>query len=255
MRSAPRDDPQRGASEGRPSELGPPDRRAGMAVGRTIRKTASRWRALRRLRPRRALLAAILRPRAGRSLPDELRAENVAQLVEALPRGVRGVEFQRLVGRIKTGPIHQGNRVELFFHGEDAFRSVRQAIAGASQEILLETYILKDDATGRRLLGLLGSAAARGVTVKVLADAFGSWTTKRAFWREMRNLRIEAWLFHPFWSHLWDHLFRDHRKVIVIDRQIAFTGGMNVANEYGSSRHRTGVSWRDTHVRMVGPAA
>ena len=127
------------------------------------------WHALRRLRPRRALLAAILRPRAGRTLPDELRAENVERLAEALPQGVRGAEFQRLVGRIETGTIHHGNQVQLFFHGEEAFASVRKAIEGATQEILLETYILKDDAIGRKLLGLLGSAAARGVKVKVLA--------------------------------------------------------------------------------------
>jgi cardiolipin synthase A/B len=188
-------------------------------------------------------------------VPEELRAENVERLAEALPGGVRGVEFQQLVGRIKTGPFHQGNQVQLFFHGEDAFASVRQAIDSAAREILLETYILKDDATGRRLLGLLGRAAAQGVSVKVLADAFGSWTTKRAFWREMRNLRIEARLFHPYWSHLREHLFRDHRKIIVIDRQVSFTGGMNVANEYGSWRHKTGISWRDTHVRVEGPTA
>src|ERR1041385_6711073 len=71
----------------------------------------------------------------------------------------------------------------------------------------------------------------------------------------MQNLKIEGRLFHPFWSHLWDHLVRDHRKIIVIDRQFAFTGGMNVANEYGASRHRKTVSWRDTHVRIEGPAA
>jgi cardiolipin synthase len=159
------------------------------------------------------------------------------------------------VGRIDTGPIHHGNQIQLFFRGEEAFASVLQAIEGATQEILLETYILRDDATGRKLLGLLGGAAARGVKVRVLADAYGSWTTKRAFWREMQGLGIEARLFHPFWSHLRRFLFRDHRKIIAIDRRISFTGGMNVANEYGSSRHNKNASWRDTHVRVEGPTA
>jgi cardiolipin synthase len=201
------------------------------------------------------LLYAILRPRAGRKLPSELRAAKVGHLAEALPLGVRDAGFERLVGRIDTGPIHSGNHVQLFFQGEEAFASVHQAIAGATREILLETYILRDDATGRKLLGLLGGAAARGVRVRVLADAYGSWTTKRKFWREMQSLGIEARLFHPLWSHLRRFLFRDHRKIIVIDRQISFTGGMNVANEYGSSRHNQNASWRDTHMRVEGPTA
>lgn len=226
-----------------------------MARERTTSKPASRWHALRRFRARRAWLYATLRPRAGRKLPNELRAENVGPLAEALPLGVRDAGFERLVGRIETGPIHHGNHVQLFFRGEEAFASVRQAIEGAAQEILLETYILRDDATGRKLLGLLGGAAARGVRVRVLADAYGSWTTKRAFWQEMQSLGIEARLFHPFWSHLRGLLIRDHRKIIAIDRRVSFTGGMNVANEYGSSRHNKNASWRDTHMRVEGPTA
>ena len=226
-----------------------------MARERTTSKPASRWHALTRFRARSALLCATLRPRAGRTLPNELRAENVGSLAEALPLGVHDAGFERLVGRIDTGPIHQGDHVQLFFRGEEAFASVRQAIEDATEEILLETYILRDDATGRKLSRWLGDAAARGVRVRVLADAYGSWTTKRAFWRELQSLGIEARLFHPFWSHLRGLLFRDHRKIIAIDRRISFTGGMNVANEYGSSHHNKDASWRDTHVRVEGPTA
>ena len=226
-----------------------------MARERSTSKLAARWRALTRFRARGAWLYATLRPRAGRKLPNELRAEKVGALAEALPLGVRDAGFERLVGRIETGPIHHGNQVQLFFRGEEAFASVREAIEGATEEILLETYILRDDATGRKLLGLLGDAAGRGVKVRVLADAYGSWTTKGAFWREMQGLGIEARLFHPIWSHLRGFLFRDHRKIIAIDRRISFTGGMNVANEYGSSRHNKNASWRDTHVRVEGPTA
>jgi len=172
-----------------------------------------------------------------------------------LSLGVRDTGLERLVGRIDTGPIHRGNQVQLFFRGEDALASVCQAIEGATEEILLETYILRDDATGRKLLRLLSGAAARGVKVRVLADAYGSWTTKSAFWREMNGLGIEARLFRPFWSQMRGFLFRDHRKIIAIDRRISFTGGMNVANEYGSSRHNKDAAWRDTHMRVEGPTA
>lgn len=196
-----------------------------------------------------------LRPWPGRTLPDELRPENVGRLSEALAEGMRDAEFERLVHRIDSGPIHRGNKVEVFFDGVETFASVAQAIESATQEILLETYIFKDDASGHELAERLGRAAARGVKVRVLADAFGSWLMSRAFWRRMQSMGIEARLFHPFWSHLRDHLIRDHRKIIVIDGRVCFTGGMNVGNEYGSSRHAQGGLWRDTHARIEGPTA
>ena len=202
-------------SSGRPPELVVPGHGTRTARARTTRRSASRWQALTPFRARGAWLYATLRPRAGRTLPLELRAESVSQLAEALPLGVRDAGFERLVARIDTGPVHHGDQVQLFFRGEEAFASLLQAMEGSTREILLETYILRDDATGRKLLGVLGSAAARGVRVRVLADAYGSWTTKGAFWREMHDLGIEARLFRPLWSHLRKSLLsrssQDHR--------------------------------------------
>lgn len=218
-------------------------------------KVVSRWRGLKRLGGRPALLFPVLHPRAGRTLPDELRAETVSHLAEALPRGVHDAEFETLLSRIMTGPVHCGHRIELFFRGEDALASVLQAIDAATEEVLVEAYILRDDATGKRLSVALSGAAARGVRVRVLADAYGSWTTKRAYWTRMRRLGVQARLFHPFRSHFRGILFRDHRKIIVVDRQIAFTGGMNIGNEYGSSRHTRALGWRDTHMRVEGSTA
>jgi cardiolipin synthase len=196
-----------------------------------------------------------LRPRPGRKLPEELRPENVGRLAEALAEGVCDVKFERLVHRINTGPLHAGNQVKIYFNGDEKFASVAQAIEGATREILLETYILKDDATGHELAERLGRAVVRGVKVRVLADAFGSWMMSRAFWRRLQYLGIEARWFHPIWSNLWDHFIRDHRKIIVIDGRVCFTGGMNVGNEYGSSRLAKGGLWRDTHARIEGPTA
>ncbi|MFA6292024.1 MAG: phospholipase D-like domain-containing protein [Victivallales bacterium] len=218
-------------------------------------KFSLRWRRFKRLRAKGALIYARLHPRAGRKLPKELRAEQVGSLAEELPWGVRDDGFEKLVGRIETDTIHNGNQVQLFFRGEEALASVIQDVEGAKDEILLETYILKDDETGRKLLGVLGTAAARGVKVLVLADAYGSWNTKRKFWNNMQGAGIEVRLFHPFWSGFRNILFRDHRKIIVVDRLISYTGGMNVANEYGYLRRKKGRSFRDTHIRVEGPAA
>jgi cardiolipin synthase len=218
-------------------------------------KSGLRWRRLKRLRAKGALIYARLRPRAGRILPKDLRAEKVGSLAEELPWGVYDKGFEKLVSRIKTGDIHNGNQVQLFFRGEEAFASVVRDIEDAKDELLLETYILKDDGTGRKLLGALGVAAARGVKVRVLADAYGSWSTKRKFWKNMQGMGIDVHLFHPFWSNFRTILFRDHRKIIVIDRRISYTGGMNVANEYGLLRRKKGHPFRDTHIRVEGPAA
>lgn len=217
------------------------------------RTLSSRPRKRHACGPRR--LAAALRPRPGRKLPADLRAENVGCLTAAFPQGVRDVGFEQFVQQIDTGPIHVGEQVRVFFDGDEVFASILEAIDHAQQEVLLEAYILRDDAAGNEILRRLGRAATRGVSVRVLADAFGSWTTRRPFWRQMRQLGIQARLFHPVWVHVWDHLVRDHRKIIVIDRQIAFTGGMNIGNEYGSSRRAKGRRWRDTHARIEGSTA
>lgn len=196
-----------------------------------------------------------LYPAADRKLPEQYRPENVLRLAEGVADGPRSPEFVELICRIDTGPLHVANKVELFFDGRAAFASIYEAINAAREEVLLETYILRDDSTGLEMRKALSRAAARGVTVRVLADGFGSSSTKAQFWNELRGGGIKARLFHPLWSRLWDHFHRDHRKLIVVDQRIAFTGGMNIADEYGSSRKPKGNLWRDTQVRLEGPVA
>jgi len=210
--------------------------------------------ARRSLRRRRRWLP-LLFPRAGRRLPKELRPEGVARLARALAEGVRDAGFADLLHRIDQGPILGGNQFEAFFQGDRAFASMCRAIDAAKSEVLLESYILKDDATGRGFLGALASARARGVDVRVLADFFGSYATSRGFWQEMRRRGIEVRLFNPLFPHFFLQPFRDHRKILVVDRRVAFTGGMNIGDEYGSARGSHRGPWRDTHVRVEGATA
>ncbi|HSP94421.1 MAG TPA: phospholipase D-like domain-containing protein [Thermoanaerobaculia bacterium] len=206
-----------------------------------------------RLRRRRWLPK--LRPRAGRRLPPELRVGSVGKLAAELPEGLRDPGFAVLLRRIDESPILEGNRVRAFFRGPETFEAMCASIDAAQKEVLVESYIFKDDATGRSLMETLGRAVGRGVSVRVLADAFGSIATRRAFWNEMRARGIEVRLFHPLFPHLLLQPFRDHRKILVVDGRTAFTGGMNIGDEYGSSLSRHGGPWRDTHVRVEGPAA
>jgi cardiolipin synthase len=206
---------------------------------------------------RRKRLGPSLRPREGRRLPTDLRAQNVGRRAESLPDGLRDRGFAELLHRIDEGPVLPGNRVRAYFRGPEAFSAMCREIAGAKSEILLESYILKDDATGRGFLEALAEASSRGVSVRVLADFFGSMATRRGFWRQMRRRGIDVRLFNPVFPHLLLQPFRDHRKILVVDRRIAYTGGMNIADEYGASARSgsRGGPWRDTHARVEGPTA
>jgi cardiolipin synthase len=198
----------------------------------------------------------VLRPRAGRRLPRELRAESVARTAAGLTEGLRDSEFERLLSRIEQSPILPQNEVQVFFKGEATFDAMLQDIGGAREEVLVESYIFKDDGTGRKFLEALAAAAARGVAVRVLTDAIGSFETKAGFWREMEARGIDARLFHPLSARFWNQLFRDHRKILVVDRKTGYTGGMNIGDEYGSPRRKKGKRvYRDTHSRVRGPAA
>src|ERR1700687_1831752 len=130
----------------------------------------------RRRTPR--FLRPVLRPMAFRVLPRQLRPTRVWPLAEALGQGVKDPEFEVLLRRIDASPFYRGNAVTVFFDGPPAFASMCDAIAAAEREVLLEAYILKDDATGRTFVEALSAAAGRGVAVRVLADAFGSSDTR-----------------------------------------------------------------------------
>ena len=196
-----------------------------------------------------------LRPRARRRLPSELRPQHVGRLAAALPEGLADPGFENLLERIDEEPFHPGNRVEVFFRGQDAFASMLASVDAARTEVLLESYIFKDDEVGRTFATHLTDAARRGVTVRVLADGIGSFETRRSFWNLLRENGVDARLFHPIGVPLRALKFRDHRKILVTDRKVSFTGGMNIGEEYGSSLLPVDRVWRDTHARVEGPAA
>jgi len=207
-------------------------------------------------RPRRRRLRPGLRPLPSRKLPADLRAGAVGSIATTLPRGVHDPAFEVLLRRIDRGPVLAGNQVDVFDTGNAAFAAMQAAAAAAREEILLESYIFKDDEVGSRFLEIAAAAARRGVMVRVLADAAGSQATHRSFWGRMEEAGIEVRLFDLLQPRLWWlQPFRDHRKLLVVDRRIAFTGGMNIGEEYRSSHPMAGGGWRDTHIRVEGPTA
>lgn len=185
----------------------------------------------------------------------EARAWRVWSHARALGDGVRDPEFRALVQRIDGGPLHRCPPVRLLPDGEEAFGRMRAAIAEAREEVLLETYILRDDRLGVSMQTALLEAAARGLRVYVLADAVGSLATGDQFWSTLERGGVVVRHFHRFWHHPLDALRRDHRKLLIIDRRVGFTGGMNIGEEYGSSIRRRQDAWRDTFVEVRGSVA
>ena len=147
-----------------------------------------------------------------------------------------------------------GNRVEFFSHGAQGLDAMCDAIAGARERVHLETYILRDDATGLRFLEALEDRARAGVEVRLLYDALGSRSLANAALDPLRAAGGEVVAFNPL-SWIWPALVprrRDHRKLLVVDGTLAFTGGLNIGDEYVHGLG-PGEGWRDTHVRLEGP--
>ena len=188
--------------------------------------------------------------------PRELRVYRAWTLAHRLPQGVRDEAFRQLAQQILRSPLHACSGARLLIDGELAFRAMLSAIDEATEEVLLETYILRDDRIGVAVQQALAAAVARGVRVNVLADAVGSLATADAFWGAWEAQGITLRLFHRLRYLPFEALRRDHRKIVVVDRTIAFTGGMNIGVEYGSSIRRRNVgAWRDTLVRVDGSVA
>lgn len=206
--------------------------------------------------PPRAPHVRRLRPLDRGRLPRSLQADRVWAFARELAAGTHDADFHALVQRIDGSPWHPLETIAVYEDGAETFSAIVAAVEGAEVEVLLETYILRDDRIGVRLGTALRRAAARGVRVCVLADAVGSMGTSRAYWRSLRAADIEVRLFHPWWHsplHAWR---RDHRKIIVVDRALAFVGGMNIGEEYGTSAPTPGLGpFRDTFARVTGAVA
>jgi cardiolipin synthase len=136
--------------------------------------------------------------------------------------------------------------------GRAAFTAMLAAIDRARSCAFLEMYIFAADATGREFRDRLAAAALRGVRVMVLVDAWGSWTTPDAFWAPLRAAGAQVRLFHPIRRGLFP--FRNHRKLLLIDDEVAWLGGMNVADEYRTGR-KGEAPWRDFVLAVAGPEA
>jgi cardiolipin synthase len=159
--------------------------------------------------------------------------------------------------RIAAANVTVGNQVRLFSDGNETFDAMIDIIDGARQTIDLESYIYKPDTVGTRFADAMAAAAARGVRARLLTDWVGMRGTPASFFRALRARGVEVRVFNPpHWRPWFGVVPRDHRKLVVGDAGVGITGGIGIGDEWqhGLFRKRR-QAWRDTCVRIAGPAA
>lgn len=155
-------------------------------------------------------------------------------------------------------PVSYNNKIKLLPSGKEKFNDMFRSIVDAKHHIHMEYFNFRNDSIATQLFNLLIMKAAEGVEIRLLFDAFGNWSNskplKKKHLNTIRNAGIEIVKFDPINFPYLNHIFhRDHRKIVVIDGKIAYTGGMNVADYYVDGLPEIG-DWRDMHMRIEGDA-
>jgi cardiolipin synthase len=163
------------------------------------------------------------------------------------------IPLARTAWELARAPVTLGNQVEVLLDAHTAYPAKLRAIADARQSIDAAYYIFRDDETGRLFRAALIAAVERGVRVRVLVDALGSFGLGR-FLRPIKRAGGEVRHFLPM-SLLqgWSVNLRNHRKILVVDGETGFTGGLNIGDEYLADHGKLG-RWRDTHLVLRGPS-
>lgn len=223
-------------------------------------------RSLAPLPPRQAAERITLQGRAG-AVPEAVEARDLAR-VRAEGNGAL---FERHLGVLAAAgeaQLLRGNTAKLLVDGPATFAAMKSAIAAARKRVLVEFYIVEDEGVAAEVGELLLKKAADGVQVALLYDSLGSLGTEAAFFDRLRQGGIAVCAFNPINplerpGH-WGVLQRNHRKMLAVDSDVAFTGGINLSNVYaegsfGSARRKAPPAdadkqgWRDTQIELHGP--
>lgn len=168
------------------------------------------------------------------------------------------------IAALSTLPLYMDNQVDLLIDGPQTYDSMKEAIESAEHYVLLESYIFADDEVGQMFGDLLARRSREGVTVKVIYDSFGSANSNPSFFADMEAAGVTLLEFNvvnPLEGDTpLDFNYRNHRKILVVDGRVAFTGGINLSSTYSSSSSWPEPAdlktsgWRDTHIAVRGPA-
>lgn len=208
-------------------------------------------------------------------------AQSAAILTRLSHQGEASDIFERHLAReeaLVSSPLTTGNQVLLLQDGPATYRAMWVAIAAARHHIHMETYILDDDAIGQQFAQALIDKQRQGVQVRLIRDSEGTWNTPDAFFERLTASGIQVLEFNPV-NPLraqtgWSLNQRDHRKLLIVDGEVAFLGGINISSVYSGGSFSAGgraarvaakaaasaatnapqpPAWRDTDVRLQGP--
>ncbi|MDQ0608438.1 cardiolipin synthase [Variovorax sp. W1I1] len=162
-------------------------------------------------------------------------------------------QYQRVLGVMLGPPIAGGNRFEALYNGDRIFPPMLEAIRGAKESITFETYIYWSGDIGRAFADALSERARAGVPVHVLLDWVGSAKVDDDFIKEMESAGVQIRRFHkPSWYDIGRMNNRTHRKLLVVDGRVGFTGGVGIAPEW-TGHAQDAKHWRDSHYKVEGP--
>ncbi|AET94389.1 phospholipase D/Transphosphatidylase (plasmid) [Burkholderia sp. YI23] len=168
--------------------------------------------------------------------------------------GSHDPQFIRSMGLLLGPPVIGGNRFQVLVNGDAIFPSMLEGIRSARATITFETFIYWSGAIGEDFARALSDKARAGVAVHVLLDWVGSSKMDKRYLRMLREAGAEVIQYHkPHWTGLGRMNDRTHRKLLVIDGRIGFTGGVGIAEEW-TGHAQDEKHWRDTHFRLEGPA-
>jgi cardiolipin synthase len=186
---------------------------------------------------------------ANLSLGDKRIDTSVASLY-----GVGEPEFVRTIGVMLGPALVPGNRTRALVNGDEIFPEMLQAIRGARKSITFEMYIYWKGSIGEQFTQALAERARSGVKVHVMVDALGSQKIEESVIGRLRDAGAQVKLYNPVrWDTIARMNNRTHRKIMVIDGAVGYTGGAGIGDEW-SGNAQDAAHWRDTHFRLEGPA-
>lgn len=167
--------------------------------------------------------------------------------------GVADPQFRRSMGVLLGPPLVDGNRTQALLNGDEIFPAMLAAIRSARSTITFETYVYWEGEVGQRFADALSERSRAGVKVHLLLDWVGTTKMDDAQLEQMEQAGVEIERYHPVhWYTLSRMNNRTHRKLLVVDGVVGFTGGVGIADEWAGNAQDP-QHWRDTHFRVEGP--
>ena len=202
----------------------------------------------RRMFDKKGVLSADLRKNADKQL-EEIKSGNF----ELKDRTKQYLEIIEMFNKGEMEFIYTENDIRKYNDGRDMFKDLFQDIENAKESIYIQSYILKSDELGKKLFEALKAKAKEGLDVILLVDGMGGRNFRKSDMRDLEESGVKVSIFFPgLFKRINTRVnYRNHRKIIVIDHNIGYVGGLNIGDEYISKNKRFGF-WRDTHLRIAG---